>query len=167
MTSAPGWTLPTKPTAVTSPHPGPQARSTASPLNFNPEQPEGQRTPQATSLSACPGEGSDVELWPRGVRPPRWGSLSVLGNMLNFAGPRFPTWKNEDSTQGPTPVPPGQPRLPVFTAGGPLHHLPSIEGNRHFVTCRGSAGDKHQVLQEHFTHLDIHEPTGEGTKSQN
>lgn len=48
-----------------------------------------------------------MELRPRGVRPPRWGSLSVLGNTLNFSGPWFPTWKNVDSTRGPPQFPRG------------------------------------------------------------
>lgn len=48
-------------------HAGLQDRWTASPLNFNPEQLDGQRAPQATSLSAPPVEGvRGLPLWTQG-----------------------------------------------------------------------------------------------------
>lgn len=117
-------------------------------LYSNPEQPEGQRAPLGNCLGSTP--------WNSGLREegdPGGAHLQVApGDLRSFSGPQFPHLeKPVDSTQGQPPAPQGQSAPPVFTAGGPHHHLPSSEGNGHLlppaegslVTVPGTSGTFH------------------------
>lgn len=124
-------------------HPGPQARWTASPLNLNPKQLEGQR---AASWSAHPlGAGGGGAQGPGTLASGRKATRGGLGNFLTFSGPQLPHLEQLDSTPTGGPAPPhpssartvGTESLRSWWATRPPAFL---GGEKTFpATCRGPA----------------------------
>lgn len=143
---------PPKPTAATSlatqdpergglPHPGTSTMSNLR-VEGHPRQLLCQQTRWRGQGSGTPDSGRKAIQVGPAVRPgqpaqPLWGS-------------QVPTWTNVDSAQGPPPAPQRQSGLPVFAAGGPPRHLPSMKGNGYFlppaegllVTAPGASGTR-------------------------
>lgn len=153
-------------------HPGPQARWTASPLNFNPEQLEGQRA-TFQSAPSSPYGGSGVGgwsgAWNAGFREEGYAGKAHRAAWTIFSAPLGPFPQLEiggDSTWRPAPSSPRVVNTACPHSWWATRPPAFLEGLKAFpATCRGLACARARCFRDISHTLTSRESTDEASKA--